>query len=324
MRIKLKKQREFFKEILSKEKINLIQLSKKLKLNYSNLKQYSRAERTIPEHVFSVLISLSPNSLYWDNNKIILKDNWGLIKGGINAGKSRNIKDKLAYARKFRKIIKVKIILNETFCEFYGMLLGDGCISRFKNEEGFERLQIAIVCNKKLDSEYLKSWREILKREYRLNPYYYEHKEMNFCRLTINNKGFCLDLNNKLDVPIGLKYDKLKISNKILALPWAKKKYVLRGLFDTDGIIFARKDESYKYPHVSITSKSHSFLMQIKNILREQGYPAYINGVDVRVKGIENVRKWFSDIGSSNPRNIKKYKYFLKHGNLPPQSLGLW
>lgn len=56
-------------------------------------------------------------------------------------------------------------------------------------------------------------------------------------------------------------------------------------------------------------------------MLREEGYPAYITGSDVCVRGIANVKKWFSDIGSSNSRNLKKYEYFLKHGFLPARLL---
>jgi hypothetical protein len=95
----------------------------------------------------------------------------------------------------------------------------------------------------------------------------------------------------------------------------------MRGLFDTDGCLFARKDEGYRLPHISICSKSKSFREQICKLLREQNYPAYINNINVRIKGIKNVKRWFSDIGSSNKRNLLKYEYFLKHGYLPSKLL---
>lgn len=324
MRYKLNNPKLFFDELLAEQKINLKQLSKKLDLSYTLFKQCRRGDLTLSGYYFDKLIELSPRKTFWKENCHILDDYWGRIKGGTVTGNKLDIKNRLIYARKFRKLKEVKFELDATFCEFYGILLGDGCISRFKNERGIDRFQIVISCNMKLESEYLKSLRDILIKKYGLNPYYYEQKEINSCRLTINNKKFCLDLNKMLDVPIGVKYDKIHISKKILALPWDKKKYVLRGLFDTDGIIFARKDENYRYPHISITSKSLSFLNQIKGMLRSQNYPAYINGVDVRIKGIENIKKWFNDIGSSNSRNLKKYNYFLNHGIIPPQSMGLW
>ncbi len=104
-------------------------------------------------------------------------------------------------------------------------------------------------------------------------------------------------------------------------MPWKIKKFVLRGLFDTDGCIFANKREEYKYPYISISSKSEPFRNQIINMLRDQNYPAYNTKKDVCVRGIANVKRWFNDIGSSNRRNQFKYEYFLKHGNLPARLL---
>lgn len=225
--------------------------------------------------------------------------------------------------RKFRKITKVKIVSNEIFCEFYGLLLGDGCISKYKNDKKVNKFAIFIVCNKKLDSDYLKDWKNKLEKEYSLKSSYYEDKHENYCRLSIYNKDLCLQLNKKYAVPIGLKYRKLKLSSRILKLPWRLKKYVFRGLLDTDGLVFARKDENYRLPHISITSVNPKFLIEMKEILRKRGYPAYINGEDIRIRGIKHFIRWFEDIGSSNPRNLKRYEYFKKYEYLPTQSSGL-
>ena len=320
MRVKLDNPKIFIDEILKEYGINLKQLSIKMGSNYSNLKQYRRGEMLFPEMIFISLLEYSKRKKYWENNVKLLNDNWGNIKGGFASTKDKNIDKRLEYARSFRKFTEIKIVPNEVFCEFYGMLLGDGCITSYATK-GTRKIAIIICGNRKLDHLYLKSWKKILEEEYGLYSYYYEQKGKSVCTLTIRNKKLCTDLNEKYDVPIGLKYGKIKISDRILKLSWDKKKLVLRGLFDTDGIIFARKDEGYRLPHISITSKSNSFLKQIRDMLRKEGYPAYINGVDVRVRGIGNVKRWFSDIGSSNPRNLKKYEYFLKNGCVPNQSV---
>ncbi len=324
MRVRLKNPKGFFDEILKGRGIKLSNFSRISNLNYSILKQCRRGEKTIPLYMFDKLLRYSAKKEFWKNKATFLNDNWGNVMGGLASAKMTNVNKRLEHARRFRKINEINVRLNEIFCEFYGMLLGDGCITRYRDNRGFEKMAVVISCNKLLDSDYLKNWKKILENEYKQYSYYYESKKQNVCTLTIRNKEFCLYLNKVLSVPIGLKYDKINISDKIIKLPWNKKKFVLRGLLDTDGIIFARKDEDYKYPHVSITSKSLNFLTQIRDMLRKRGYPAYINGVDVRIKGIENTKKWFEDIGSSNPRNIKKYRYFLKNKYLPPQSWGLW
>jgi len=227
----------------------------------------------------------------------------------------------LARARTFRKIKVISINLNEFFCEFYGALLGDGCISKFRDYEKKERYVICFSGNKKLDSEYFKYLQDNFKKEYSVYSYYYDYKDRNVCVLSIRNKAFCLELHNEFEVPIGLKYNSLHLSKKILDLPWNIKKFVLRGLFDTDGCILANKREKYRYPWIVITSKSEKFRRQLIAMLREQGYPAYNTGKDVYVRGIANVKRWFGDIGSSNHRNIYKYEYFLKHRCLPARLL---
>jgi len=321
MRILLFNSKLFFDEILEDKNINLKQLSSMLNFNYSNIKQYRRGEKTLPSDLFYRLIESSPKREYWIKNKKELSDNWGNVLGGSIAAKMSNSSQRAKYARKFRRIKKVEINLNENFCEFYGALLGDGCISKYKDYDGVERIVIRFSGNKRLDSNYFKYLKNKISEEFGIYIYYYEYKEENVCILSIGNKGLCTDLNRNFGVPIGLKYKKLHISKKILNLPWGIKKFVLRGLFDTDGCILANKREDYRYPWITITSKSQSFRNQIIDLLKEQGYPAYNTGKDVCVRGIANVKRWFGDIGSSNSRNIIKYKHFLKHGYLPARLL---
>src|SRR3989344_87648 len=316
MRIRLSNSKKFFDEILLKKNLSLKELSKQLSFNYSNLKQYRRGEKTIPDFIFNSLILISPSRTYWLKDKEELDNNWGGIKGGLIAGSLKDRYKRAAHARKFKKIVKVKLKLNEFFCEFYGALLGDGCISRYVDYLGDERYVIAFSGNKRLDSDYFRYLQKKLALEYGLYAYYYEVKNKNVCTISIKNKDLCLELNKRFNVPIGLKYEKLNISKRILELPWDSKKFMLRGLFDTDGCILANKRESYQYPWIIITSKSYKFRSQLVKILRKEGYPAYSTGKDVCVRGIANVKRWFNDIGSSNSRNILKYEYFLKHSYL--------
>jgi hypothetical protein len=212
--------------------------------------------------------------------------------------------------------------LNEFFCEFYGALLGDGCISRFRDSLDNEKYAIYFSGNNSLDQNYFKFLKGKIRSEWGLSPYYYEYPKRNTCILSIRNKNFCIDLNESYGVPMGLKYQKLSISDKVLKSSWTLRKAFIRGLFDTDGSIYARKDEDYRFPIISISSKNQSFLETIKEMLREQNYPAYTSLGKVALRGIKNINRWFEDIGSSNDRNILKYQYFLKKGRLPPKILG--
>lgn len=321
MRIKLSNPKAFFNEILDKNSQNIKDLSKKLNVNYSNFKKYRRGDLLIPESIFNELIKNHSKKDFWLKDAKELEDNWGAKKGGEINALDKCSKKRVEYARSFRKIKEVKIKLNEFFCEFYGALLGDGCISKFKDSENNERYVIMFSGNKRLDSEYFQYLKNKLNEEYGLYSYYYEVKNQNVCVISIRNKNLCLELNSSFDVPIGVKYEKLKLSKKVLDLSWNVKKYLLRGLFDTDGCILANKRENYRYPWITISSKSESFRKELVDMLREQNYPAYITGKDVCVRGIRNIKRWFSDIGSSNKRNLYKYEYFLKYGFLPARLL---
>jgi len=117
--------------------------------------------------------------------------------------------------------------------------------------------------------------------------------------------------------PIGEKGQKLKIPKQILNKKWDIKKYVIRGLFDTDGYLFAKKHEGYRYPYISITTYSNILLNQVYELLKEQKYPVYKIRNEVNIRGIQNTQRWMNDIGTSNEKHLIKYKYWLKNKILP-------
>lgn len=84
MRIKFppKKQRKFLQEVLKNSNIpSLRELSKRIGVSYSTLKNYFIEDRTLPENLFNdlcYLANINSNKL----NVKILEDNWGKVKGG--------------------------------------------------------------------------------------------------------------------------------------------------------------------------------------------------------------------------------------------------
>lgn len=90
----------------------------------------------------------------------------------------------------------------------------------------------------------------------------------------------------------------------------------VRGIFDTDGQISARKDEKYRYPYIFISSSSNVLRQQLKDILRSQGITAYVYRDNVVVRGLRNFNKWLELVGSSNPRNLKRFKELQETGKL--------
>jgi hypothetical protein len=96
----------------------------------------------------------------------------------------------------------------------------------------------------------------------------------------------------------------------------------LRGIFDTDGSFFVSKKGGKLYPSIEIVSCSKKLAMQIRNLLIEDfrvnfrlkmprksnARLAYV----VSLYGLEETRRWFKLIGSSNSAKYEKYENFIK------------
>ncbi len=101
----------------------------------------------------------------------------------------------------------------------------------------------------------------------------------------------------------------------------------LRGIFDTDGMLFLEKRRSRPYPRIEIKQASHSLAQQIQQILINNGFRAtlYIDhrGSDrwrplcvVSVRGHKMLNKWMNIIKPHNPKHIKKYHNYFKWVNV--------
>lgn len=82
IKFKEKKQREFLKKVISKTNSpSLRELSNRLGISYSTLKNYNNESRLLPLNLFQDLCYLSK----FPKNKFkikILDKNWGQVKGG--------------------------------------------------------------------------------------------------------------------------------------------------------------------------------------------------------------------------------------------------
>jgi len=330
-RVRIKDYKEFFKDI--KKNKSLKEFSKKSNISYSCLKRWSRGENLIPEKIFLRLLGHSKKRAKWKNQASYKEENWGQkIAGKIIKGlPKKELKKRMKVAREGikDKPNKVRLKFNKKTCEFYGALMGDGCITKHKvKNKDYYKYIISFTGHKELDRDYHEKYlKDLIKEEFNINPYIQTEKNRKVRTLKLFNQSLLNEL-IKVGFPLGKKGQKLRIPKRLQELPWSLQKQVIRGLFDTDGSIYARKDEFYRHPHLSITSISKPLIRQLHNILRKRGYPAWINKSPsksaqmVIVKGNKNAIRWIKDIGSSNPKHIFKYQYWLKNKNLPAYLLG--
>ncbi|MFH1895445.1 MAG: LAGLIDADG family homing endonuclease [archaeon] len=297
-----------------------------LNCSRTSLKYFKRGKRTIPVDIFLRLLDYVP-----ENEKSVLTSKakylpstWSAVKGGIvsNSKLTKNqLKEKMTKVRshiKSQQSTSLPSLNNLDACEFFGTMLGDGSLCTFKNE-GRIRFDTRIAGNLKKDRIYLEYMVGLIKSLFNSKASLYPDKKQNCLQLSTRKKSI-FDWLKSNGYPVGKKPKSFCMPSNIMKLHIKNKNRLIRGLLDTDGHINARKDEEYKYPYISITSCSDNLKKQLKELLRKQGFPAFIHADSVSVRGIKHFNRWFEVIGSSNPRILKKYEEFNNTGKIIPGS----
>ena len=257
-------------------------------------------------------------------------DNWGRIKGGKRTYKTildkygeEEIRKRQRQGGKImqsRKDIEskenFKIDINSPlFLEFYGALLGDGWLSAlsYRYKAGAPNLWwVGISGHAVLDKEYLHFLKKVIKTLFNRNVTIKYKKNSQAMEIILCHKQLILFMNKELSFPIGKKIN-LKIDEKI-AKDWEKMKFIIRGIFDTDGSLYFDKMPNKKpYPVISIHMNAPYLLSQINRQLLARDFRVRFRKNELILKGSKQINKWMKEIGSSNSRNILKYKAFLKY-----------
>lgn len=314
--------------IFSQLNLSPEELSSRTGAKLRAIKNWRTGSCTMPASFLERLCSINPSIKKYGSRGRPLERNWGRVIGGKNrVGKftSEEINAQMKAARscitnRFPDIKEIDIS-NPLALEFYGIMMGDGCVSRYPvKPKKLWRTSVVITGNSIKDREYFDYFLvPTMHKLFGTNIKPKKRKHQNAIDL-VTSASHVSNWLIKHDFPVGEKIG-LQIPQHIMSMPAEKKNNVIRGLFDTDGCVAARKDENYKYPYVFIWSKSRKLVEQLKGILREQAIPAYIHGDSVVLRGGNNFKIWFKKIGSSNPRNIKKYDEWLSTGKIIPKGL---
>ena len=206
------------------------------------------------------------------------------------------------------------VILNEEICEFIGAFIGDGYLGNYGKTKN--QYVLGISGNQELDEDYIKTYLvPLLKRNFKnINPRLYYRKDENTLMLRINSKElYTLFLN--LGFNPGKKAHNIVIPEKIFN---NKKlmKYVVRGIFDTDGCIFFDKRKSYNlpYPRITLQIASIELIKQLENYLSDY-FTLYVNTSNrdgkrncIEIYGHKQLEKFLKEIGLSNKRHLNKVK----------------
>lgn len=196
--------------------------------------------------------------------------------------------------------------MTKELAELTGIMCGDGCLSSKS-----QKYVVYISGHKFLDFEYHNNCtRALFLNVFRKNININHRSDENTLFIRFSDKKIFETLNS-VGIPIGKKYDNLKIPDWVINNPDLSICFV-RGLADTDGcIVFSKQHRSIGYyPRIEIASKSRSFLEEVLLILISIGFYGSLSKKGpyyrLEIPGFKNLDRWLNLIGFSNPKHIRK------------------
>lgn len=178
------------------------------------------------------------------------------------------------------KVDYKQLIKSNDLAEFYGTMLGDGCLEKFPRTE-----KLTISFNRK-EQDHLQHIANIITRLFDKKPSVRVRKNSQCDDLYFYQK----ELSSRLKFPIGVKLKhELKIPN------WIKKdkvylRHCLKALFETDGDWHI--NAKYNTNVVKFTNHSDSLLRDLHKVLVSEGYHPQLRQYDVRLARREEVYKF--------------------------------
>ena len=231
---------------------------------------------------------------------------------------NENMKFELTPKEKIKNLVLPKEITPE-LAYFCGILAGDGSI-RF--QEIKKQYEIRCVGNPKDEKEFYDIIiKDLIKKLFNLNIKTKLFDKGRTYGFNICSKNLVRYLTEFIGLPLGKKYDKLKIPDIFLDNKELINHFI-KGVADTDFHLAVRKGY---YPVISGASKSRSFMEEIKEFLESEGFKVCIyerRDDDKRVNkivithrielsGYKQFSMWMQKIGFNHPKNKEKITLLL-------------
>jgi len=211
----------------------------------------------------------------------------------------------------------------EKFALFYGIMLGDGCLSYYKSKEGFDRFTIAITGNIEDKKFYEETIKPILLSWGRKSVTIKNRRDCNGIEINFPNKYIFDKIKNR-GFPVGKKGPDITIpsyfyDNNLIG-------QIVAGFMATDGSLVLTKNPNKYYPRIEGTSISKKLIKQIHDFLISIGmngsfYLAKRRNIDLRFNRQQQYRFQFNGknnllifnekIGFVNPKYENKFTDFL-------------
>jgi len=207
----------------------------------------------------------------------------------------------------------------ENLAELIGVIIGDGNICFLPHTGSY---YVEITGNPKTENNYYKYLSKLfVKVVGKSGTISLRGRGL---RIRVYSKEFVEFLIKDLGMHYGEgKFFKVVIPQKIFDEGEKMVAKCIRGIFDTDGTFFISKKEGKLYPSIEIVTSSRILAIQIYDILlknfrvnmRWRNSENYTKGrvYVIGLYGVNETKKWFRIIGSSNPSKFEKYANFIKN-----------
>jgi hypothetical protein len=193
---------------------------------------------------------------------------------------------------------------SKELAEFVGIAMGDGGISRY---------QVTITLNRRDDREFAFYVKNLIKKLFGIEPAMYDVVKNSVVNIVVSRGKLVRFCTEELGLPLGN-----KIKQKFDIPSWIKTNEqfriaCVRGLVDTDGSVFTHEykvgKKWYAYKKLSFSSRSDPLLNSVYEIMQSIGlHPRLVEHTEVRLDSINDMRRYFEVIGTSNPKHWKRYQ----------------
>lgn len=192
------------------------------------------------------------------------------------------------------------------FAEVAGIILGDGAITDY---------QVRVTLSNLVDQPYALFVKSLFSKVFLEEPSLSSRLQENVINLSLSGIGLVEELErwkfrrgnkvrNQIDFPIWV---------------WRKvafQKACVRGLMDTDGGCYFHKHKVngliYRNFGICFANESLPIVQSMAKVLKSLNIKFSITrkGTRIYIYSFEEIKKYFSVIGTNNPKNMEKFRYY--------------
>lgn len=201
------------------------------------------------------------------------------------------------------------------FAELAGILLGDGCINIYRTK-AHDKIKVKHQIKVTLDAremQYAQYIQNLMADLLGKAPLIRKRATENALDVLLFGPTY-LGILQKIGFVLAPKWQRAIVPDCFIRRNL--ELFVIRGYFDTDGSVVITNNNGTIYPRLEMKVSPSPMQAQFIDILRRHGFHfgVYQIGkgkVRIQLNGKGQLKKWYEEIGFSNPRRLERAKMFV-------------